>query len=228
MIGGGFNNIIQTNAVYSTIGGGYINTIKINAPYSTIPGGFLNSASGTNSFAAGNRAQANHTGAFVWADYNNFYFPSLVTNSFSVRSVGGARFVTAIDGGGNPTAGVSVGAGGTSWSAISDRNAKKNFQSFDKKEVLEKLAAMPVEHWNYKWESNSEVPHIGPVAQDFKAAFYPGRDNKSITTLEFDGVELAAIQGLNEAVKEKDVKILSLEKRLHDLEQLVHSLAEKK
>jgi len=32
------------------------------------------------------------------------------------------------------------------------------------------------------------------MAQDFKAAFYPGRDHKSISTLEFDGVELAAIQ----------------------------------
>jgi len=39
------------------------------------------------------------------------------------------------------------------------------------------------------------------MAQDFKAAFFPGRDDKVITTLEFDGVELAAIQGLNEKVE---------------------------
>ena len=39
--------------------------------------------------------------------------------------------------------------------------------------------------------------YSGAMAQDFKAAFYPGRDDKSISTLEFDGVELAAIQGLN-------------------------------
>jgi len=40
------------------------------------------------------------------------------------------------------------------------------------------------------------------MAQDFKAAFYPGRDNKCITTLEFDGVELAAIKGLNQKLEE--------------------------
>ena len=28
------------------------------------------------------------------------------------------------------------------------------------------------------------------MAQDFKHAFYPGRDDKGISTLEFDGVEL--------------------------------------
>jgi hypothetical protein len=30
------------------------------------------------------------------------------------------------------------------------------------------------------------------MAQDFKAAFYPARDDKSITTQEADGVALAA------------------------------------
>ena len=36
------------------------------------------------------------------------------------------------------------------------------------------------------------------MTQDFKAPFYPAMDDKSITTLKFDGVELAAIQGLNQ------------------------------
>ncbi|MGI8967213.1 MAG: tail fiber domain-containing protein [Limisphaerales bacterium] len=237
-IGGGSFNSIQPNAYYPTISGGYNNIITPNANFAMIPGGYLNVADGTGSFAAGYRAKANHTGAFVWADYSLFDFPSLANNSFSVRSLGGARFVTAIDELGNPTAGVSVDPGGTSWSTLSDRNAKKNFQPLDKKEVLEKLAAMPVDYWNYKWESDKDVPHIGPVAQDFKAAFYPGRDDKSITTLEFDGVALAAIQGLNEKLQDqargKDDAIQtlqtenrSLEKRLNELEQLVKALAEK-
>ena len=42
------------------------------------------------------------------------------------------------------------------------------------------------------------------------------------------GVALAAIQGLNQVVKEKDARIESLEKRLAVLEQLVKALAQPK
>ena len=125
------------------------------------------------------------------------------------------------------TAGVFLAPGGTSWGVISDRNAKKNFAPVDGQTVLEKLVSVPMEKWNYKWEPDNATPNIGPMAQDFVAAFYPGRDDKSITTLEFDGVELTAIKGLNEklekAVKEKDEQITELEKRLDKLESLLRS-----
>jgi uncharacterized coiled-coil protein SlyX len=72
------------------------------------------------------------------------------------------------------------------------------------------------------------------MAQDFKGAFYPGRDDKSITTLEFDGVELAAIQGLNRKIEEKNAEIGKLEEqnkslanRLAELERTVQTLAGK-
>jgi hypothetical protein len=94
--------------------------------------------------------------------------------------------------------------------------------------VLEKLAAIPIQQWNYKWEKDSDVPNIGPMAQDFKHAFYPGRDDKGIGTLEFDGVELAAIQGLNQKLNEKDAEIQDLKQSVADLKKLVQSLAEKK
>ena len=77
------------------------------------------------------------------------------------------------------------------------------------------------------WESAGETPHLGPMAQDFKAAFYPGRDDKSITTLEADGVALAAIQGLNQKheaeVKSKDARIRELEARMEKLERLMEA-----
>ena len=67
------------------------------------------------------------------------------------------------------------------------------------------------------------MPNIGPMAQDFKAAFYPGRDDKSITTLEYDGVELAAIQGLNQKLNEKDAEIQALKQSVAELkETLTH------
>jgi uncharacterized protein YceH (UPF0502 family) len=104
---------------------------------------------------------------------------------------------------------------------------------------MSKLAKIPVQTWNYTWEADTNTPHLGPMAQDFKAAFYPGRDDKSISTLEFDGVELAAIQGLNEKLEvrgqrsearsqeleeqlaKKETEIAELRKRLARIEQLL-------
>jgi hypothetical protein len=107
---------------------------------------------------------------------------------------------------------------------ISDRNAKKNFKPVDTVAVLEKLAAIPIERWNYQWEKDSDVPHLGPMAQDFKGAFYPGRDDKTISMLEFDGVALAAIQGLNQKLDEKDSEIQTLKQSVAELKQLVSQL----
>ena len=122
------------------------------------------------------------------------------------------------------TAGVSLAANGTAWAVISDRNVKKDIASVDHRMILEKLAALPITQWHYQWESPDVTPHIGPMAQDFKAAFYPGTDDKSITTQEADGVALSAIQGLNRKLEEqlraKDARLEALERRLERLERL--------
>ena len=93
-IAGGQLNHITNNANYETIGGGYENVVLGFA--GTVPGGRENVA-GTYSFAAGFDAQATNFGSFVWADFSGFEVPfgSLKDNSFSVRAVGGARFVTS-------------------------------------------------------------------------------------------------------------------------------------
>jgi hypothetical protein len=224
-IAGGSINTIGTNGDYSAIGGGNFNTIANDAEYATVPGGQNNVAGADYSFAAGFRAKADHRGSFVWADSGNFDFHSSVQNGFFARSVGGVKFVTGIDGSGNETAGVRLVAGANAWSTLSDRDAKKNFSPVNAEAILEKLAAMPVQSWNYKWESETNTPHLGPMAQDFKAAFYPGRDDKSISTLEFDGVELAAIQGLNQKLEEelrrRDAENAELRQRLEKLEHLL-------
>ncbi|MDB6029142.1 MAG: hypothetical protein JWM68_5365 [Verrucomicrobiales bacterium] len=235
-IGGGFDNSVQKNATYATVAGGNLNTIQSNAQYAVIVGG-QNNAVGTNagfSFAAGRRAKANHPGTFVWADTNNFDFASTETNSFSVRAVGGARFVSAIDTNGVATAGVSLPPGGGGWAALSDRNAKENFQPVNGREVLERIATLPLTTWNYKAQDRS-IRHIGPMAQDFASAFQVGEDDTHINTIDEDGVAFAAIQGLHELVEEKETAIHQLkaqndclEKRLSDLEELVRSLTERK
>ncbi|HEY0548440.1 MAG TPA: hypothetical protein VGF13_02495 [Verrucomicrobiae bacterium] len=48
------------------------------------------------------------------------------------------------------------------------------------------------------------VRHIGPMAQDFRSAFAVGENDRTITTVDADGVALAAIQGLNQKVEEEN------------------------
>lgn len=216
-VAGGESNI-ASNSV-STVGGGYYN--GATGQGATVPGGWANLAAGSNSFAAGFVANATHNGAFVWSDSSSSTaFSSTAANQFSVRSAGGARIFSNS----GATLGVQLGANATSWSALSDRDAKKDFAPVDGREVLRKLVEMPVQSWRYKWDEAGSTPHLGPIAQEFKAAFYPGRDDKSISTLEFDGVELAAIQGLHALVKEKDAKITALEQRLADIEAKLDKL----
>lgn len=219
-IAGGFRNNIGTNSSRSTIGGGDLNTIAGNAQYATIPGGRGNAAA-SYGFAAGRNAKATNEGAFVWSDATaTVGLGSTNNNSVTFRASGGYRFLTGASGG------AQLPAGGTSWSVLSDRDAKKNIQAVDYESILEKLARVPVQRWHYQWETETEPPHLGPMAQDFKAAFYPGRDDKSISTLEFDGVALAAIQGLNQKLEEQRAQLKVKEAEIQQLKEAFAELKE--
>ncbi len=87
----------------------------------------------------------------------------------------------------------------TAFNPPSDRNLKENFKPLDSRQVLEKIVAMPLSEWNFK--DDATVRHVGPMAQDFHAAFGLGTDERHIATVDADGVALAAIQGLNEKVE---------------------------
>jgi hypothetical protein len=68
--------------------------------------------------------------------------------------------------------------------------------------VLEKLVALPVRKWRYTNETVG-VKHLGPVAQDFHAAFGLGADDKTMGTVGADGIALAAVQGLNQKLEDR-------------------------
>jgi hypothetical protein len=222
VICGGADN--STEGLDSTVSGGYFNAA--NGDYSMVPGGNLNGALGFCSFAAGYGATANDDGSFVWSDSTETTTHDTGPNQFVIRATGGFFFYTTTG-----DKGAQLNSGDTSWTSLSDRNSKKDIELEDCQAVLNKLAQVPISRWHYNWEAETNTPHIGPMAQDFKHAFYPGRDDKGITTLEFDGVELAAIQGLNQKVedqlKEKDAEIQDLKQSVADLKKIVQALAEK-
>ncbi|APX14304.1 hypothetical protein BWR18_20885 (plasmid) [Tateyamaria omphalii] len=80
----------------------------------------------------------------------------------------------------------------------SDRNAKTDIVPVDADDILAKVRALPVSAWTYKHDAEDGVRHIGPMAQDFYAAFGTGRDETGISSLDGTGVALAAIQALSE------------------------------
>ena len=65
---------------------------------------------------------------------------------------------------------------------------------------------------------------MGPMAQDFHAAFGLGISDKLIDTIDPDGVALAAIQGLNEKLGEKDAEIAAMQSELSALKEQVAAL----
>lgn len=200
-VGGGQTN--RASGQWSTASGGFGNIASGNQ--GTVPGGDSNSAGGIASFAAGRRAKALHTGSFVWGDATAADVSSTADNQFTARASGGVRFFSN----NGLTAGVTLAPGGGAWSAVSDRNLKENTQSVDRTAVLEKVAALPMATWNYK-SQDAGIRHMGPMAQDFHAAFGLGEDDRHINSIDADGVALAAIQGLHELATRQQKQIESL------------------
>jgi trimeric autotransporter adhesin len=219
-VGGGYNNFARgdwaavgggrsndARGDWATVGGGEQNTASgIEA---TVPGGYLNSAGGDYSFAAGTQANANHTGTFVWGDNTFTNINSTANNQFLVRASGGITMYTNSI----ATIGVTLQPGSGTWSSFSDRAMKANFASVNGRDVLVRLAAVPIQTWNYTTQ-HASIRHIGPMAQDFHAAFSVGEDDKHITTVDADGVALAAIQGLYQVVQEREAEISGLKSQV--------------
>ncbi len=103
----------------------------------------------------------------------------------------------------------------TTW-LISNHDAKENFDLVDGRHILARLAAIPIETWNFKGQDPG-IRHIGPMAQDFAAAFGVGADDKHINMIDASGVALASIQSLYELVLEKEVQISVLQQHVEEL-----------
>ena len=240
--GGEANDIYDSD--YATVSGGLSNSVS--GDFGTIAGGQNNFAT-TNAYAAGYRAKAVHSGAFVWAGGNTNDFFSSSENTFNIYATRGVLVNYGgqdSDGNGlqwlvlgsqtpgkviNVYNGAYLSTGG-SWVNVCDRNAKKEFEPVNSREVLERVSKLPLATWSYRSETEP-ARHLGPVAQDFHAAFGLGVDDKHIAALDSSGVALAAIQGLNHKVEEqmkaKDAEIEELKQAVSELRKLVSTLAQK-
>jgi hypothetical protein len=160
--------------------------------------GLQNSASGQFSVAIGKNARtANRQGSVVLGDgcagfSSDSVFPT-ANNQVVMRGCGGVKIFTNQ----GLTSGVELAAGGSGWSAVSDRNRKENFLFVDGEDLLDRLRSVPVSSWNYRAQE-STIRHMGPMAQDFYAAFGLGENELMINSVDIDGVNMAAVQALTE------------------------------
>jgi hypothetical protein len=234
---GGYQN--SANDIASTVSGGYNNSST--GSYATVPGGENNLASGVASFAAGLNAHATLAASFVWNSFSatansndDHRFQVFGANGFDVE-----YFSQRPDGGGTHWAGIGIIAGQTIgtwtgaylsdsgvWQNASDRNRKTAFAPVNSREVLAKVATMPMQSWRYTNETDM-VRHLGPTAQDFKATFGLGTDDKSIGTVDEEGVALAAIQGLNQKLEETQQEVKAKDGEIKNLKKQNDSMAER-
>jgi hypothetical protein len=237
-IGGGSNNAVPAGQ-YATIGGGSSNSVKatlgsiggggynaISSELATVSGGNGNTGGGTAAFAAGFLAQALTDGSFVWSDDTTpVQVGSTKSNQFVVRATGGVGFFSSEA----LKSGVKLASGAGSWSSLSDRTMKTAISSLDGDTVLAALARLPLSEWSYVSEPG--VRHVGPMAQDFFAAYHVGEDDRRITTIDEGGVALSAMKALSRrtATTERDHQALrnrlaTVDDRLDDLARKIAAL----
>jgi hypothetical protein len=84
--------------------------------------------------------------------------------------------------------------GAGAWSMSSDRAAKRALEPVDASSLLAGIAALEIGSWSYR--AAPGVPHLGPTAQDFRAAFGLGESDRTISMVDADGVALAGAQAL--------------------------------
>jgi len=239
-VSGGSGNTASGDS--TTVAGGFANSAS--GLGAMIAGGGANIASGAYSFAAGSDATADRDGCAVLAFWSTA-IPVTCLNTATIVRIGADHGFSVdyhtqrVDGGG--TRWVYLGdnlAGSTiaTWNgaflsdagvwvnASSSQASKTDFASIDPRDVLERVAQLPITTWRYK-EGEADVRHIGPMAEDFWNAFHVGYGDHTIADLDARGVALAAIQGLKQALDEKTVTIDALQRRLDAVETLLQELA---
>jgi hypothetical protein len=246
-----------------TIGGGTHNMVY--GDYATVPGGLGNVATGYCSFAAGHLANASQQGAFVWADSQPDSFFSGGNDSFSIRAQGGVQldpstslffgsqtrqmlnlYGTAYGiGVQNETLffrsdGNYANSGDFSWFRGGSFDGDQNQPGSGGQEMMRldhngnlSVASLPITRCHFT--NDVATAHLGPMAQDFYAAFNVGSDEKHIAVVDEGGVALAAIQGLNEKLEQKEARIQQqgaeiqeLKQSVADLKKMVQMLAERR
>jgi len=226
---GGYNTANGTYALYANISGNnntasgtYALWYDTNGSGNTAVG---SGALGTNTSGSYNIALGYGAGGAITTGSSNIDIGNAgFAADTNIVRIGSSQTATYLPG--------TVYAG--TMALTSDRNAKDAFDTINPQAVLARVSALPITEWQYKTDTEGSR-HIGPMAQDFHAAFgLNGGDDRHISVVDEGGVALAAIQGLNQKVEVEDQRLAAenaelkrqndlLEKRLERLEQQINT-----
>ncbi len=211
--------------------------------------GYTTTASGSNSTAFGQYTTASgafstamgrfvttngQSGSFIIGDngagrFNSTYY-SDIPNQMQMVFAGGYKLYS-----GSSATGVRMNGGDNSWSSISDSTKKEKRMAVNGENILDKIAKLKLETWNYIGQDSKVFRHYGPMAQDFHNAF--GKDalgtignDTLINQQDFLGVSFIAIQALEkrtETIKQQQNKIDSLQTQINELKTMMQTLADK-
>ena len=221
-------------AVYATTNGsGPAFMGVVTMPYSAAPA-LLGLNTDTDNFGTGVEGQGSYYGMLAYGGYYGIYASGSKVGVYG-ESLNGDGAAGHAFGGGNGLSGYSdtgygvYGVSGSgyagyfagtvaadSYTSTSDRNAKTHIKLIDGPSILARIDHLPVSSWVFKKDILKS--HVGPMAQDFHAAFHlSGEDDKHINLTDITGVSLAAIQELSKEMKRKDAEIAALEVQLRSV-----------
>ena len=139
-------------------------------------------------------------------------------DNFEITKVGTGIIEMKLDGAGNLTI---TG----NYEQTSDRNVKRDIESIDGQEVLTRLDQLALAEWSYIADPEG-VRHVGPMAQDFYAAFGLGSDETKIAPGDMAGVSLAAIKALNAENAKLRARLEALELQQAQLQAVMVQMLE--
>lgn len=99
----------------------------------------------------------------------------------------------------------------------SSRLLKTAIEAVDASAVLAAALKLPVYEWSYRGRPADER-HLGPMAEDFHAAFGLGSDPARLAPSDVAGVALVAVQQLAQQVEERKRDIAEIRARVEALE----------
>lgn len=143
------------------------------------------------------------------------------SNSFIVNNQANAGIEYSFGPTGNLVIAGSLTANGVVYP--SSRVLKDDFQKVDGREVLARLAEMPVTEWRYKSDAAASR-HIGPMAEDFQSTFKLGAEGAGLNVGDVAGVTIAAVQGLWLELQDEKTAVQELRELVQEQRQLIDEL----
>jgi len=100
--------------------------------------------------------------------------------------------------------------------SASSRAAKQDIVEIDERNILDRVAQMPIYEWSYKSAPASR--HIGPMAEEYHEEFGLAGGGKGLAGTDMAGLSLASIKALHAQLRELKEQNIALQERLQNLE----------